>query len=101
MASASGWNCDPGVVSYKFLEELRVRLVKPGRAPQGLKPASFPGLTARLKLCPLETSCEPVSVQSEIYFDADRDRDWFAVFDGGVEAPVLHGFNGLLIQTEA
>src|SRR5271157_1480283 len=41
------------------------------------------------------------SVQPEVHFHADHHRHGLAIFLGGIEAPLFHGFNCLLVQAHA
>src|SRR5579872_1946977 len=45
--------------------------------------------------------CERVSVQVEVDFDGDLGTNGMAVFHPGLEPPVLHRFDGLLIKTHS
>ena len=38
--------------------------------------------------------------ETEVYFDGGHHRHWFAVLHARLEAPLLHRFDGLLIQPE-
>jgi hypothetical protein len=38
-------------------------------------------------------------VQPETHFHVDLHRHWLAIFHGGLEFPLLHGFDGLLVKT--